>query len=141
MKFYQHASYTPATSSGELETPASPTALDSLSIPPSSNPEDFDDPNPPLNGDSLWDQDHDVIRNNDQNCPSDVDSTTSRASAASEENDEIYDDTPLPNCSAGEGRHQPDEGMQELLEAVEKSLHLSTLPAQGINAISPCVAS
>lgn len=93
----------------ELETLGSRIALDSFAIPPSSSPEDSDDPDPPLVGDSIWDQDYDVFRNNDQNCPSDVDSTISCVSAASEENDKIYDILSLPNCSAGEGMYQYDE--------------------------------
>lgn len=133
-QFYHHAPYTPATSSTNVDMPAFPATLDDFALPPSNSPEDSDDPGPPLVDDSMWnhyDVDHDVFRNHVENYPSDVDSITSHASVVSEGGDELYD-VSSRHCPAEEGRDQHEEGMQELLESVEKSLRISIPPAQGI---------
>ncbi|EWY79585.1 hypothetical protein FOYG_17279 [Fusarium oxysporum NRRL 32931] len=110
--------------------PAFPATLDDFALPPSNSPEDADDPG--LVNDSMWnhyDVGHDVFQNHVQNCPSDVNSITSHASPVSEGDNELCD-VSSRHCPTEEGRDQYDEGMQDLLKSVEKSLRISISPTQ-----------
>ncbi|KAF9776909.1 hypothetical protein IL306_004841 [Fusarium sp. DS 682] len=128
-KFYRYAPHTSATSSTGPQLPACCTPPDSSTFLPSNDPENPDDGSDPfMVGGSTRGQ-IEVHYDDVGFCLSDTDSAISQASDALGDLDETCG-LSLPDLSAEQARNhrqqQQDEGVEELLETVEKSLHIST---------------
>ncbi|EXK77043.1 hypothetical protein FOQG_18234 [Fusarium oxysporum f. sp. raphani 54005] len=128
-KFYQYAPHTSATSSTGPQLLACCTPPDSSAFLPSNDPENPDDESDPfMVGGSTRGQ-MEVNYDDVGFCLSDTDSAISQASDAFGDLDETCG-LSLPDLSAEQARNhrqqQQDEGVEELLETVEKSLHIST---------------
>ncbi|KAI3574020.1 hypothetical protein IWW34DRAFT_884993 [Fusarium oxysporum f. sp. albedinis] len=130
-RFYQYAPHTSATSSTGPQLPACCTPPDSSAFLPSNDLENPDDGSDPFIVGSSTQGQIEVNYDDVGFCLSDTVSAISQASDAWEELDETCG-LSLPDLSAEQARNhrqeQQDEGVKELLETFEKSLHIS-IPA------------
>ncbi|KAI3571942.1 hypothetical protein IWW34DRAFT_838323 [Fusarium oxysporum f. sp. albedinis] len=130
-RFYQYAPHTSATSSTGPQLPACCTPPDSSAFLTSNDLENPDDGSDPFIVGSSTQGQIEVNYDDVGFCLSDTDSAISQASDAWEELDETCG-LSLPDLSAEQARNhrqeQQDEGVEELLETFEKSLHIS-IPA------------